>query len=349
MRRLTAVLFISALMATSAMAGRHLLRYEERGQVSADIFMDHGQEKMLFRALPLTGDRTPGPAVMRLDGVYVAEWKNPAYEAEFDLGACISSLKGDKDGKLVIDWLKANPEQRVDLRRLTVGIHTVEIYFASVDDRGRTDRNRTAAPATQFRVEEEALPAAAITAGGQPIDANQLAETTKQAYESGKKDGLEASEKNIKALQDKIDELVREINDLKLKGAAAPPRTTVRESSACVKIGWQETSRCYRFGANRTDDEKSLIKEIGSNVQDVDKCEPIVMRDKYVLIYLTSPTCFSVEVYSGHSTKTLTAVKASRGYERWLWIAAGEVEKFITTPQGGLSVTTYVSSYRREQ
>lgn len=234
------MLVITALLiSSSAQAGRYVLRYEEKGQVSVSIFTDaFGREKILFRALPLTADRTPGPAVLRLDGVYVAQWPTPAYEFEFDLTSpTIPSL----DGELVIPWLKGDRNQKVDLRRLTQGVHTVEVYFASKDDRGRLDRNRTAAPATQFRVEEMEPTVAATTEQGQPMTASQLDAAIKQSYEQGASAGREAWQKEREQLLQELQKATDELNELRRKVALGinESNRTMPQIVRYIPIAWR--------------------------------------------------------------------------------------------------------------
>jgi len=235
---------IALLMAVPAFAGRYVLKYEEKGQVSVEIFTDKfGREKIFFRALPLTGDRTPGPAVLRLDGVYVAQWRNPAYEFEFELdAAAIPSLEGDskKDGELFIPWLKGDRSQEVDLRRLTVGIHTVEVYFASKDGNGRLDRNRTAAPATQFRVEKVDPPKAAETISGSPLTASQLEAAIKQGYEKGVSESRSAAAQEREQLMAQLKKATDELNELRRQSTLKTQPKAMPYGKRYLPIRWQE-------------------------------------------------------------------------------------------------------------
>src|SRR3990167_1250526 len=81
-------IIVALLIATQAFAGRYKKVWEDVGQVSVELFDDEdGHQRMLFRGLPMTADRTPGPAVMRFNGVYIAQWTAPTYEFEVDVDA----------------------------------------------------------------------------------------------------------------------------------------------------------------------------------------------------------------------------------------------------------------------
>jgi len=267
------VIIIALIMAIPAMAGRFVLKYEEKGQVSVEIFTDgFGREKIFFRALPLTGDRTPGPAVLRLDGVYVAQWRNPAYEFEFDLNAAaIPSLEGDlkKGGELVIPWLKGDRFQKVDLRRLTVGIHTVEVYFASKDDKGRLDRNRTAAPATQFRVEEVDPPKAAETDGGAPLTASQLDAAIRQGYEQGVGEGKIAATQEREQLLAELKKATDELNELRRQVALREQPKAMPTGERYLPINW----------------EQDVLPSFGDDMDLIDRAGKLVGRGKVVEIF----------------------------------------------------------------
>ncbi len=298
----TIILVITALLITSsaqvAQAGRYVLRYEEEGQVSVSLFTDGlGQEKILFRALPLTADRTPGPAVLRWNGVYVAQWPTPAYEWEFDLSTPnIPSL----DGQLVVPWLKGDPRQRVDLRRLTVGVHTVEVYFASMDDRGRLDRNRTAAPATQFRVEEVEPEAAATTAGGQPMTPSQLDAALKQSYEQGATDGRESWQKEREQLLQELQKATDELNELRRKVALGSnePNRTMPQMVRYIPIAW-------RTGPMPSLNDSLVLTDSQGKVVTTAKVVEVFSEQSRVWVSVTLPCNYDI---NGH-----TVQRPSRG------------------------------------
>lgn len=338
------VVLVLMLLALPAAAGRHVLRYEENGQVSVSIFTDrNGREKILFRALPLTGDRTPGPAVMRFDGVYVAQWSAPTYEFEFALDAdSVPSLQGDKDGKLVIDWLKVNPKQQVDLRRLTVGVHTVEIYFASADGKGKLDRNRTAAPATQFRVEAIEADKVATTKSGDTMDADQLDAAIKQSYEQGKNDSASAWEKDRKAMQDQIDRLVAELNELRKKGASTPAATKqpTASTSRGIGFGWVSTNSNLEFGEKKTAEEQKLILGAERRLEKISSSSAIRTDDDYVLVLVSGGSEFSCTVVprNGKGDKQLSAKRAGNSYEKWLYLSVRDVDSIVVMAAGNKPV-----------
>jgi len=244
--RLILVVIALFALAMPALAGRLKKVWEDKGQVSVELFDDvDGRQKIHFRGLPTTADRTPGPAVMRFNGVYIAQWLAPTYEFEISADAgFIPALKGDpdKDGQLYIPWLKSDPNQRVDLRRLTVGINTVEIYFLSKDEKGRFDRSRSAAPATHFRVEETDPPVAATTTSGQPMTPAQLDDAIKQSYEqgfsAGKDAGAKERELGREQLLSELRKATNELNQLRKDKASAQTKTPF--AVRYVPVAWKE-------------------------------------------------------------------------------------------------------------
>lgn len=241
---LIVTLALLALSALPASAGHYVLKYEEKGQVSVELFTDDsGHQCILFRALPLTGDRTAGPAVIRFNGVNVGEKLAPTYEWEFRLDTGeIPSLLGDpkKGGELCIPWLKGDPKQRVDLRNLTRGVHTVEVYFASRGGDGRLDRNRTAAPATQFRVEETSPPAAATTGAGQAMTADQLNDAIKASYEQGSKAGKDAAAQEREQLLLELKKATDELNQLRKDKVVVAKAPTMPILPRYVPVAWKQ-------------------------------------------------------------------------------------------------------------
>ncbi len=196
----------------SFLFGRFKLVYEEKGQVSAVIYPRGETDYINLRGLPLTGDRTAGPAVLRWNGVPVAQWSGPPYETEFDLSQkFIPSLTGES----VLPWFKYDPKQRVDLSTLTIGKHCFELFFASIDERGRLDKNRTAAPATQVVIEETDPPQAATTSNGQPLTPEQLKAAIRQSHEQGVSAGKDAGAKEREQLLAELQKATDELNALR--------------------------------------------------------------------------------------------------------------------------------------
>lgn len=237
-RKLILVVF-ALLWATLSFASHTVKVYEMNGQVHAQVFLDENKvEKILIRALPNSADRTPKGAVLRINGVTVAAWKAPAYEFEFNLDSdSLPALTGD----LPIPWLKGDPDQKLDLRRFRVGMNLAEFYFVTADDRGRLDRNKTAAASLQFTIEDDPAPTAATTAGGQQMTPGQLDAAIKAAYQQGANDAAKASTGDSSKLEGQIKQLLDENNRLRaqLGSNSAPTTPTVSSgtNSACQVFG----------------------------------------------------------------------------------------------------------------
>lgn len=211
----------SSAMWGSSLFGRLKLVYEEKGQVSAVIYPRGGTDYINLRGLPLTGDRNAGPAVLKWNGVPVAQWSGPPYEKEFDLSQpSISGLTGES----VLPWFKYDPKQRIDLSTLTIGKHCFELFFASIDERGKLDRNRTAAPATQVVIEDLDPPQAATTTSGQPLTPEQLKDAIKQSYEQGSTAGKDAGVKEREQLLAELQKTTDELNALRRNAALGSDR-----------------------------------------------------------------------------------------------------------------------------
>lgn len=207
--KLNKLLFVvfALMWATISLASHTVKVYETNGQIFARIFRDeNGVEKILFRVLPYTADRNPKGAVLRINGVTVKDWRAPAYEFEFNLDSdSLPALTGD----LTIPWLKGDPDQKLDLKRFRVGVNTAEVFFVTVDDRGRIDRNKTAAASLQFSIEDDPTPA------GQTFDAKQLDAAAKQGYKQGASDAAAAASGDNKKLKDQLAEKIAENNKLR--------------------------------------------------------------------------------------------------------------------------------------
>lgn len=298
MRKLLLVIFALALV-LPVYAGHLKKVWEEKGQVDVVLFDDvDGHQKILFRGLPLTADRFAGPAVMVWDGIPVYQWSTPVYEFVVDVtGESLSAIKGnpEKGGQLLIPWMKSDGRQKINLRTLTLGTHSVSIYFATVDDRGRLDRSRTAAPATQFRLEDTDPPPAANTAKGEVLTSTQLEAAIKQSYEQGASEGKAVAAQEREQLLAELKKATDELNELRRQVA-------LKTQSKSMPLGQRYLPIKCSLGQEdwpKLGDEMELVDSAGRSVAKAKVVETVYGIGRY-WITVTVPVDFDP---TGHTVR----------------------------------------------
>lgn len=208
-RALCALLLVM-LLVPAAFAGKYKLVYESKGIVSVELDEDSRGMSIFFRVLPLTGDFNPGPCVIRLNGIAVWETNGDTYEGYIRIpeNGSIPALQklqtpgmgqpNARDIRVTSGWFK--------------GLHQIEAYFVATDGKGKQNKDRSAAPATQFRFERVEEPAAASTGKGEAMTADQLEAAIKDAFKQGADDAQSAWEKERAELLRQIQQLTDDLN-----------------------------------------------------------------------------------------------------------------------------------------
>ncbi|MEK7171254.1 MAG: hypothetical protein AAB774_03040 [Patescibacteria group bacterium] len=220
MKKLWLFVVFALALVSPAYGGHYVLKYESKGIVSLALDDSRsGSVELIFQLLPLTGDYSPGAAIVRLDGQPIWQTDGSSY-----LGSVTIPETGEipvLDGtKLLVPNVKQPKAAPIQVsRRWFLVKHQIEVYFLATDGRGRSDKNHSAAPATQFTIEPIDPPTAATTLSGSPLSADQLDAVIKQSYEQGAVAGKTAWEKEREQLFAELQKATDELNELRRKAA----------------------------------------------------------------------------------------------------------------------------------
>lgn len=206
---------VFVIAATPAFAGQWRLNFDPNGAVSMWLSKSRDIDQLNIRVLPATGDRTAGTCYLRIDGVTVAMSPGAPYEWDFPLreGGSIPAWRPEKNR----DFQK-NARDLELTERFFAGKHNIEAYFVTLDDRGRTDKNKAAAPGQVFELAPVAV------ASDVSLTEDQLNAGHKQAYEQGVGDARQGWEKERSDLIAKLNKLSDEIAKLKAQQVAPTPK-----------------------------------------------------------------------------------------------------------------------------
>ncbi len=245
------IVTIALLMAITANAGSYKLKYESKGQVSLVLIDRSRGPELSFQVLPLTGDHSPGAALVRLDGQPV--WFTTG-------GGYRGSIVIPENGHIPVlnnDDLKQFGQSQPNAQPIKVDEdwflheHQIEVFFYANDSRGRPSKNHSAAPATQFRIEREAPFTAAVTNGGAPLSSNQLDAAIRQSYEQGVEDTRKTEAQNLEELHRQLKKATDENNELRRKLALGSSGGGGSQNSDSVMV-----ERYIPFGLDKADPPK---------------------------------------------------------------------------------------------
>lgn len=217
MKRCISLLLAFVVVAASACAGQWRLHFDPNGAVSMWLSKSHGIDYLNIRILPATGDRYAGSCLLKIDGVVVGKCLGAPYEWEFPLreGGVIPAWR-PKDKS---DDVQKNARDLELTERFFAGKHNVEGFFNTTDDRGKTDKNKSAAPGQIFE-----LAPIKDTTTDVSLTEDQLKDGSRQAYEKGVGDARHSWEKERREMLDKLNELSNEIAKLKAEKVAPTPQ-----------------------------------------------------------------------------------------------------------------------------
>lgn len=298
------MIIIALTMAVPAFAGRFEVKYISKGQVSVAINERMGGMELLFQILALTGDHSPGPAVVRLDNMPVWRTDGSEYWGSLTIpeSGFIKVLE-DKDLK-ILGLSQPNAKNiKVDYRWFLLD-HQIEVFFLAVDGKGKVSRNNSAAPATQFSIEEVGPPKAAETKLGEPLTSSQLEAAIRQGYEQGASEGKAAAAQEREQLLVELKKATDELNELRRQVAirAQPKVMPLGQRYIPFKCNLEQKD-WPRFG-----DEMVLVDSVGRSVAKAKVVESVYGIGRY-WVTVTVPVDFEP---AGHTLQRPNSRKENK-------------------------------------
>ena len=224
-----AVLIVAMLLwPVTAGAMEWRLRYDPKGKMHLALRQSGGTATLLVTVNALTGDNSPGPCLLRLDGVPIDRVDGPPYyfRADFQMGSEIFPFEDARSQAkcrpivLTEEWFQRE--------------HSFEAYFQAQDNRGRTKKDRSDAPAQQFILGYD--PGVAAATAPQAFDRGQLDAAVKQGFEQGRTATEEAWAKEREDLLSRLNQLSGQLAKATAEDLAERAKQKALAQSRPVKL-----------------------------------------------------------------------------------------------------------------
>lgn len=333
-RYLALLLFVVALV--PAYAGYKALDWLPNGSMNLRYLPK--TEEVLVTVAASTAKYSPGPCLLRLDGVAIARVEGAPYYFSFGvrMGDVITPLHegnmGQKNARAIV------VDEEFFLRE-----HNLEAFFYSTDDKGRSKIERADAPTQRFML-KPLEPTDKVD-----VTQTQLDEAVRKGYEQGRDEATKSLETQNKELLARLNELSEENTNLKSRLIVQQPST--REDYASkdvspdmvkdwtVSVGMSGSATSHKFLWNSYGlEETRLFKGAqkypfkGTSIALLNKAETVIV--------LTSDMPFTAVL---KTTKRTVEVVVRRQGNQFVAVVWGPTSSFesarLVVTEGGDSRT----------
>lgn len=193
-----------------AFAGRYVPKYDPNGQIDLVSRHDAGGDYILVTVMAVTGDVNAAECLLKFDQVVISNLPGAPYYFKVYIreGGIIPALRdqklsrGQKDAQDIVCNSDFFARQ-----------HCIEAYFITKDDRGREKKDKSAAPAIQFRL---------VPDQDMNDTKTQVEESAKQGFEQGRDAAFESWKSEKEQMLQELNRLSAENTDLKAKAITQP-------------------------------------------------------------------------------------------------------------------------------